>query len=403
MTRFLIYLFPAMMDVVIGSVFFVCGQRLVAADASLAVLTAVIPAWAGTYAVMSVIMGRIVTPRNCVTLIIVGCLSLGGIAFGLSVCENFIGMFVLVFGMAISTAFFFTAFQIFMKQVEHGHGGAPNLVRSTSLYTLSWSLGIAAGPFIAGFIYEYFGWEWCFRLDVILALATGCGVWMLKHHAGHQPVCEISDTDNRSRQAPAPLFDKYSSLPDLAWLGWICAGVGCAAVQIIFATFPEQGRRFAIPTEQQGMVIATMYTVQAFVGLGLFFSRRWMYLPLKPVLFGLFGIAGLVLMGLGNSVWCFFLAAGCVGVYSGSFSFYFVFHSLVHPQNAPRNISINEAIVGIAGVFGPIAAGQIGHYFGVSIPYHVIAAVVCGTVIFQFIINVRIKSKVLPCLEESGV
>lgn len=403
MTRFLIYFFPALIDVVLGSVFFVCGQRLVASGASLGVLTAVIPAWAGAYVITSLVIGRIITPRNCVSLILIGCLSLGVIAFGLSACENFTGMFVLVFAMAISTSFFFLSFQIFMKQVEHGHGRAPNLVRSVSLYTLSWSLGLGAGPFIAGFVYEHFGWEWCFRLDMVIALATAAGVWMLKHHAQHQPSKKKSDIDIRSKQTPVAIIDKFSQFPDLAWVGWICAGVGCAAVQIIFATFPEHGKRFAISTEQQGMVIATMYAVQGLVGLGLFFSRRWMYLPPKPVLFGLFGIAGLVLMGLGNNVWYFFIAAGCVGVYSGAFFFYFVFHSLVHPQNAPRNISINEAVVGTAGVFGPLAAGQIGHYFGVSIPYHVIAVVVCGTVIFQLIINVRIKSKILSCLKASGV
>ena len=392
-----------MMDMAIGSVFFVCEQRLVAADASLAVLTAVIPVWAGTYMIASLIMGRIVTPRNCIALILIGCLSLGGIMFGLSVCENFTGMFALVFGMAISTALFFIPFQIFMKQVEHGHGGAPNIVRSTSLYTVSWSLGLGAGPFVAGFVYEHFGWEWCFRLDVVLALMTAFGVWMLRHRAQHYLRRENSNVDISSKQTSEPLIDQYSRLPDLAWLGWICAGIVCAATHIIFSTFPEQGKRFAIPTDQQGMVIATMYTVQAFVGLGLIFSKRWMYLPLKPVLFGLFGIAGLILMGLGNNVWCFFVAAGCVGVYSGAFFFYVVFHALVHPQKAPRNISINEAVVGMAGIMGPIAAGQIGGHYGISVPYHVIAALVCVTIIFQFIINMRIKSKVLPCMEENGV
>ena len=392
-----------MIDMVLGGVFFVCIQRLLAGGESVMMQTTVIPVWAGTYVVASLILGRIVTPRNCVALLLVGCLTMGGIVFGLSVCENFTGMFVLILGMAISTALFFIPFQIFMKQVEHGHGGTPNLVRSVSLYTLSWSLGLGAGPFVAGFVYEHFGWEWCFRLNVALALGTAFGVWMLKHHAQHQPACEISDTDSSLKQTPTPLIDKYSRLPDLAWVGWICAGVGCAATQIIFSTFPEQGSRFAISTEQQGMVIATMYIVQGFVGLGLIFGRRWMYLPLKPAMFGLFGIAGLVLMGLGNNVWCFFIAAGCMGVYSGASFFYIVFHSLVHPQNAPRNISIQEAVVGIAGIVGPVAAGQIGHYFGVSIPYHVIAVFVCGTIIFQLIINVRIKPKVLGCMKNSGV
>ncbi|MCK5113142.1 MAG: MFS transporter [Phycisphaerae bacterium] len=402
MTRFLIYLFPALIDMVLGSVIFVCGQRLVASGAPLWILTAVIPAWAGTYVVASLILGRIVNSHNCARFVLTGCLFLGVISFGFSLCDNFIGMFALVLGMAVSTSLFFLPFQIFMKQVEHGHGGAPNLVRSISLYTLSWSLGIAAGPFIAGFIYGHLGWEWCYRINVVFALAAAFGIWMLKHHAEHTPHEDPADIAAAKKTAPR-LIDKFSKFPDLTWLGWICGGVCCAVVQIVFATFPEQGKRFVITTEQQGMIIATMYAMQGFVGLGLIFSRRWMYLPLKPVLFGLFGIAGLVLMGLGNNVWCFFLAAACIGVYSGSFFFYFVFHALVHPENAPRNISINEVIVGIAGVCGPVAAGQIGGHYGVAIPYYVVAGFVCATIIFQFATNMRMKSQVQLCLQNSGL
>ena len=373
-----------MIDVVIGSVFFVCEKRLVDSGASLVMLTAVIPAWAGPYTVCSLIIGRFVTSRNAASFILAGCLLAAAVSFGLSLWPNFGVMYALVVILSVATSMFFTPFQIFMKQVASGR--PQGVVRSTSLYTLAWSLGIAAGPFIGGFIYELFGWRWCFRVDVLFALATAAGILMLRHHAHGHPKQALPE-------APT-VVDRYAAMPDLAWLGWICSGVGCAAIQVIFATFPMQAERFGVPTEQQGMIIATMYVTQGLVGLALFFSKRWMYQPVKPALFGLCGIAALVLLAVGQNAGCFFLAVICFGIYSGSFYFYLVFHSLVHPALSPRYISINEAVVGVMGVFGPLMAGQVGKYFGLSVPYYTTAALIAAAVIFQFFTVTRVTRRI---------
>lgn len=178
-------------------------------------------------------------------------------------------------------------------------------------------------------------------------------------------------------------------MPDFAWLGWLCAGIGCLAFYMIFGLFPSTAKFYAIPKVTQGTVIALVGGAQALTGLSLIRGKIWMYM-VKPVLiFGLAGILGLLLFGSSQRAPLFCLAAACFGIYSGSFFFYFVFHSLVHPTRSSRYVSINETIVGICGIVGPLSGGLIADNFGPGAPYYFMAGLVTMAVCFKAFVHYR--------------
>jgi len=401
MTRFLIYLFPAVADVIIAAALFVCSNRLADAGRSRTEVAMVFAAWAVVYIASNQILARLVTSRNAAAMLIVANLLFTATAGAFVLIEGFWAIYAIMAVLAVATALFFLPFQVFMKAVESDpHQG---VVRSTALYTFSWSLGFGGGPFVAGFIYQWLGWQWCFAFTGLLGLLTACGVQLLKHHAKHHHSEAIAPSQsNRKVEAV-----NHHAMGDLAWLGWVIAGVGCLGIYSFLALLPSVGVDFAIPKSQIGSIIASLYVVQALVGLSFLRSRTWMFRPGPTMVFAAFGLVGLVGFGVsllptvdGIEVLTvplrmlgLYASVACYGVFSGSFFFGLVFHSLVHPYRSARYIAVNETVVGICGVVGPVMAGMLADRFGFATFPAVLTVMVAGAAMLQFVVLKRLAGK----------
>ncbi|MHC5120048.1 MAG: MFS transporter, partial [Planctomycetota bacterium] len=332
MTRFLIYLFPAIADLIVAATMFVCSIRLADAGRSRTEVAMVFATWAAVYIASNLILSRFVTSRNAAAMLIVANLLFTATAGTFVLIEGIWAIYAIMAVLAVATALFFLPFQVFMKAVEPDqHRG---VLRSAAIYTFSWSLGFASGPFIAGFIYQGLGWQWCFAFTGLLSLLTACGVQLLKHYAKYH----YSEVGVLGQRAPS-----QSS---------------CKVEKVNY-----HGVDFAIPKSQIGSIIASLYVVQALVGLSFLHSRTWMFRP-RPVMgFAAFGVIGLTGFGvsllpvidgievLNVSLQTLGLYASvvCYGVFSGSFFFGLVFYSLVHPHRSAIYVAVNETVVGICG------------------------------------------------------
>lgn len=186
MKRFLVYLFPTMMDIMLSTVMFVVAVRLSESGASALAVASTGAVWAVVYSVCAQISGRIVTPRNAVTLICAASVLAGLVAAGLILLPSLNLQFLWIGMMGIATAFFFIPFMIFMKDMEKGRSGG--LARATALYTFAWSMGMASGPFIVGFIWgklaPEFGWKYCYMLNIVFSLIIAVGIWPIDQQEG---------------------------------------------------------------------------------------------------------------------------------------------------------------------------------------------------------------------------
>ncbi len=406
MTRFLIYLFPAVADVILAATLFVCSNRLADGGQNKTEVALVFAAWAAVYIVSNQLLARLVTSRNAAGMMIAANLLFVVISGVFVLIEGLWAIYAAMGVLAAATAMFFLPFQVFMKAVEPDqHQG---VVRSVAIYTFSWSLGYASGPFIAGFIYQWLGWQWCFAFTGILGLLTACGVQLLKHHAKYHhseaiaPSQRESDPSSCNREAV-----NYHTLPDLAWLGWVVCGVGCMGTYSLLSLLPSVGVAFVIPKSQVGSIIASLYAVQALAGLSFLHSRTWMFRPGPVVGFSVFGLLGLAGFGVsllpaidGVEVLTvplrtlgLYASAACYGVFSGSFFFGLVFHSLIHPHRSARYVAVNETVVGICGVAGPVLAGTLADRFGFSAFPTVLIAMMAGVSLLQFIVLKRLTGK----------
>jgi predicted MFS family arabinose efflux permease len=281
-----------------------------------------------------------------------------------------------VFGVAV--AFFFPPYMVFMKGVE---GDANrHIAGSTALYTLAWSLGLATGPFVAGAVWSWRGWEWVAGLDCLLALATMAGLLLFFR-------CTAESRPQVT--APEEASGAETRVPDLAWLAWIGSGTCLLAMSMVRGVFPATAHGLSVPKADQGIALALICVGQAVAALGLVRGRTWLYRAGPVAAFGIVGLAGLVLFGLARSSVGFYAATFCFGIYAGAAYVYMAFHALVHPSRAGRNVGVNEAIVGLTGIVGPALAGVLADHISSPAPYYCAAGIVAVALAFQVSVHLR--------------
>lgn len=390
MTRFLIFLFPALADMLLGMVFFVASVRIAESDASAIAVTAVTAVWAVVYMVASQVIGRFASPANCARLIIVGCAVLAASSFSFVLFPSLNATYPIMVGIAVGTALFFTPFQVFMKAVDKGDDGA--LPRSVGLYTFAWSSGMAAGPFIGGYIWNFFNWQACYYTSAVLCAIIAIGVFILKHHAeSEESVVEDREVEPLSTVTENEI--DYSKMPDLAWLGWICSGIGCLTVALLRSYLPSSATVMDIPRADQGILLGVISGSQALTGLMLCRSRKWMYEALPTAMFALCGVIALFIFGMTDSFYILAAASLLYGVYSGSFFFYLVFHALVHPEHSTKYIGVNESVVGLSAIAGPLLAGVLADHITIYTPYLLSAVIVLFSMSYQIFAYKRITKR----------
>ncbi|OHB55574.1 MAG: hypothetical protein A2Y07_03325 [Planctomycetes bacterium GWF2_50_10] len=397
--RFLIYLFPAVADVIIAATMFVCSNRLADAGRSRTEVAVVFAAWAMAYIISNQILARLVTSRNAAVMMIAANLLFAATAGVFVIIDNVWAIYATMAVLAVASALFFLPFQLFMKAVEPDQN--QGVVRSVAIYTLAWSLGFASGPFIAGFIYQGLGWQWCFAFTGLISLLTAGGVQLLKHHAKHHRDEAVTPSEAALTQPISNAEDvNYHTMPDVVWLQWVVTGVGCLGIYALLALLPSVGVSFAIPKSQIGSIIAAIYVMQALTGLSLIRGKTWMFRPMPVAGFALFGLLsmagfGVSLLGALDGIELFavplrtigfYISAACYGVFSGSFFFGLVFHALVHPHRSARYVAINETVVGMCGVAGPIMAGTLADRFGFFAVPVVLIVMIMGVAILQVVV-----------------
>ncbi len=384
--RILIYIFPALVDMVAAQFLFINTVRVAKMSASASASAGITTIWSVTYLVTCLAAGRLVTPLNSAKWMLASCVSLAVLAGLFTIVPGITGMYILTAVSGVAAALFFPPFQTFMKAVDQG--GRKSLSYSTGLYTFAWSAGYATGPFISGFLMERGadGWRLAYAFGAGASLATAAGILYLQHLVHPDETSQPDQAVVPDREQPS----ECPRMPDLAWLAWVGAGVGIVVISIIRAVFPTHALRTLTLSEGLlGTFFFLLSLAQALTGLALCRSRTWMYRPWPVCAVGGLGAIGTACLAFGSST--ALLASGAIlfGVYSGSFFFYLVFHAIAHPVRSAFYVAINESVVGISGIVGPIVGGLLSDRFGFTRSAMAAAGAVLAVTVFQAMVHRR--------------
>lgn len=376
----------------VGQFMFINAVRLSQQGASATVVANTVTLWSLVYLVACPILGKIVTATNASRLMVAAMAGLALIGLLFTFVLSITGVYILMALAGIATALFFLPFQVFMKAVD-GANNKP-LTYSTGLYTFAWSMGFAVGPFISGILMELgtstpgggnTGWKYACYFAAGVSALTGMVIFFLRNITRSRP---LPITEYKIEPAPAPV--DYSNMPDLAWLGWISAGVGVIVITFVRAVFPVRGETSLHLTQSfLGVLFFLVSLAQALTGLALCRGRFWMYRASSVAAFGILGIVGILFFGFSQNHLMLCIGALLFGVYSGSFFFYLVFHALVHPQRSSQYVAINETSVGICSMLGAMLGGYLADRFGFGVLYAFGATIILLANILQVIIHRR--------------
>ena len=345
MVKLISYLFPFLVNYVLGGVFFITALRCSQAQTPGWVVGATLSAWSLIYSIVSFFAGRITTAKNAVALICAGGLMITAASAGFLLFPGVYTQFIWIALTGIAAATYCTSFQVFAKSIEKNEN--TGVVRATALYTASWSAGMATGPFVFGVLPINLS----FMINAVLGLLIAGGIVLV---AGNIKKREDSAAGEKD------LCEKEPSLfRDCVLAGWIIGGTGTIAIFVIRCLVPYRANLLGFSRADAGIILAVVSFMQAFTALALIKAKTMMYKIFPVMLAGLCGIASRLLFGFGSGKAVFTAAAVLFGLYSGYFYFMFVYHSLVSPDKSTRYVAINEIIVGIMGTVGPFAGGLL--------------------------------------------
>jgi MFS family permease len=391
----LIYLFPALMDLIVSVISFVNPIRVAKMGYSASAVAGVGAIWSLVYMFACPVVGARLTPANSSRTVLLACVAMGVVCALFPFFPGLSGIYMLAALAGLIAALFFPAFQVFMKAAD-GANSKP-IAYSTGLYTFAWSFGFALAPFVSGFLMELgtavgtgaetSGWKYCYLFAGLCALVAAVGFYLVERY-------------NRSRGLPAgadaagPRGSANGKTgaqePDLAWLGWISAGAGVIALAVIRGIFPARAVvTLHMSDSAQGLIAFLLYLTQALTGLALIPQRRWMFSPWAVGVSGTLGVVGACCFGLLTAPFGLGLGAVLFGTYSGFFFFYFVFHALSHPVRSAQYVGINEAVVGVGGLIGPVAGGLLADHAGFESPFIAGAVIVGLATLFQMAVHHR--------------
>ena len=374
--KFLIYLFPAMINFVVSGVFFYVTQCFVDANAAKLLTAMVVPTWAVTYCIANLIIGKMVTPKNAAKLIVYGGMIIAASSLGFIFLNQLLLLLVWTGVLGVGFGFYCSSFQVWCRELEQN--SSSGIAAATGKYTCAWSLGFAAGAVTFGMLNAIIAFSMSLAVGVIVA----AGVTLIDRRLKKNPVAATAaDPD-----VPSAADALVSKFPDYAWVGWIVGGIVSLSVNQLRSMLQVHGAAIGVADLKQTMALAlmTVSLVQGLSALALVKSRVWMYKLLPLISVALIGISAMISFCFVRSLPGFVLSAFAYGIYSGCGYFIFVFYALANREKAGRNAAINEISVSIASIAGPMLGGLLVDVSGISwIPFAMAAGALVLSTIFH--------------------
>ena len=107
-------------------------------------------------------------------------------------------------------------------------------------------------------------------------------------------------------------------------------------------------------------------------------------------------VLSLLLFAFATDLKIFYAAAVIYGIYSGTFYFYLVYHSLAHPTRSRFFVAGNEVIVGIVNLLAPVIGGMFVDITGFTgSPFIFALAMAAAAFAAQMVILNSIKQPVV--------
>ncbi|MFH0796232.1 MAG: MFS transporter [Candidatus Omnitrophota bacterium] len=371
--RYWIYLFPGLVDFSLASFSFFVAVKATQLGVSPITIGGIGSVWGTTYFASSLILSKLAKKENVYRLMMTGCLLFILLTIGFALFNSLPFLFILTALTGITTALFFIGFQVFM-----GEQNNMPLHKGIAFYTLAWSSGIAFGSLVQGILLSW--GPFISLLPVFLSfIAVIFGLKLIKRGTdkstdfpnvgggfirpaglmNQAPTVRINrgikDINSCGFQED-PVNDRIKTA--YVYVGWMSIFTATAIRMGIGFLLPNLTMTlFGFSSALAGLAIFISLMAQALAGFSMMKLPAWRY-RLAPLFWTkLIVVIGCFLAAAFPAKITIFTLTILVGIYSGHAYYNGVFYALNQRDKSGRNVGINEALVGVASIVGPLTFG----------------------------------------------
>ena len=344
--RYLIFLFPLLVDVTISCFLFgmpVRASYLGLTDTATGWLFAVFNV---TYILTAFVVGRWGGGQMPV-LLLLGAGAPAVLALLFLIDYTAWPLAVAMTGLAISSSSFFISFQLKMGSVTSMH---PR--RSAAWYAFAWSTGMAIGLLLQGAVSGQDN-AWFIMPMLIMPLIVVALLLLCRDRL--QAVVAVEDADDDLVHDPRYVLIGRISIVTATIVIFGCMGI-----------LPKVGlEELGIGTVTMGVILFLTRLAQAIAALTCMVYTRWLYNPVVLAAANILGILGFVLAAVNSSNAMLLCLGLCIAGIFGGVSFYqAVVYAIMDPAAATRHVSCNEMLVGTGAVVGSLLSGYAAELLG---------------------------------------
>ena len=334
-------------DIVVALTMFVGRHSFAERGAKVAAIGSIAAVYGLVYIPSSFLMGKIVTQKRAKGLMMTAIVIMVCLLCLLANIKDYYLFLAIFAGIPFGTSLFFNSFQAYMLDID-SNTGKP-LSHSVGHYTFAWSTGFALGPVVSFFAEKYFNWAAAYYMAAFIVFIIGIIAFLFKPVKSEKGIEQQKEIKNSKE-----LTDK--ALPLAGWLGLV---ISISTYQIILTYWPLQAILLDFSSLIKSGVEFSMSICQAISALIICLFLRWYHKPSSLLFFGLIGFLGLIAFAYADSLPLFFTGACLFGIYLSSSFIFLVYHAMFDKEKAVKRVSINEIMVGVGILAGPVIATSL--------------------------------------------
>ena len=280
-----------------------------------------------------------------------------------------------------NTTIFFVCFQSLLDSVSKD---LPIRI-SSGLFIFSWTLGLAVGPIITGFIYKLNP-----NIGFVIVIAMSILIFVFFYMSRH-----LHFKSKRHKwEEPFMRAPRYK-----VYIGWLIIFVGAAVLHTLRFMFLDYGiKQVGLSESIAGILVGSL---SGFMAIGSLISAFYLrFLETKRVftIVGLFTPAALTLILITKNFWLFLLSFMFLGFVSGFGYFFGLYYALADQENASNNVAVNETLTGIAALIVPFIVGYLASNFSyfIAFLFMMIVSLIC----YSIAVNIMLQKKRTALIKE---
>ncbi len=252
-----------------------------------------------------------------------------------------------------------------------------NMRRNVGFFNLSWSIGAAPGPLLAGVAFGS-GVGLPLAISIVLIAVSSAIIVVWSRDAVAVERVEVDAGDGELSRS-------------FLYLAWIANVATYFTIGVMRSLFPKLGEQLGMGTTSIGALLS-LITVSQVVSFAILARTSSWHYRLVPIFASqaVLLVSSLMvysLSGVGELSPVMVLMGGCTGlVYYSS-----IYYSLNTSGSRGARSGIHEALIGVGIVLGPLSGGIVAQIWGLRAPYLLAAGAITVAISATVLFGLKIR------------